>query len=498
MKRFFLKVFLLQTETLKPLPYFFLFFTFYFLLPSSLFSQDEGYRLEVSIENYESDTVFLGFRRADKVYSKDTVAITNGKYVFEGKGSLQPGVYVILMPPDNKHFEFVVTKNDQQFSVMTKAPSFFENLKFKGSEENRLLYEYQQFMNEQVTLARKIDEQFEKETDEEQKTKLEAKKQVVNDGIKAYQSKIAQDHPDSYVAKLIAAFKDPVIPEAPLKPDGTKDEQFGFRYYKAHYWDGFDLSDEIFINTPYLKQKIDRYLEKMTVQVPDSMIVSVDKILGLAEKNTEVFRYCLPYLLNKFYKPEIMGMDKVYVHLSDNYYKAGKAEWIGEESLKKITDDAYMMRGVLLGNQAPNIQVQLYDHDTGIFTTDLISPYDVEADFTVIFLWKPGCGYCKSMTEALIPFYEEWKDKGVEIFSISSANHMDAEKACKDVKDKGMPWIVTADLYGRARAMQHYYGTSLPKIYVLDKNKKIIANRVGVPQLPDIINDYLNKEKEEN
>ncbi len=474
--------------------FYLLLFTFYL---SPLTAQETGYRIEVGIDAYESEQVYLGFRRADKVYSKDTTAIADGKYVFEGEEALPPGIYLILMPPDNKFLEFVVTKEEQHFSFTTKAPSFYKNMKFNGSEENRLLHDYQSFMNEQVALSRKIEAQIKNEKDENKKKKLTIQKAIVSKGVKAHQTKTVNDHPGTYVSKLVAAFQKPEIPEAPVNADGTSDEHFAFKYYKAHYWDGFDLSDEIFVNTPYLKQKIDRYLDKLTIQTPDSMIVAVNYILEKAAQNDKVFRYSLPYLLNKFYKPTIMGMDEVYVHISDKYYKSGKADWASKESLKKITDDAFMIRGVLVGKQAPDIKVQLFDHSIEQFTTNLISPYDVDAEFTIVFLWKPGCGHCKAMTAELIPFYEEWKDKGVEIFSISSANHMDAENAIKDIKDKGMPWIVTADLFTRARAMQNYYGISLPKLYVLDKNKIIIANRVGVPQLPDIINDYRKNEESE-
>ena len=312
----------------------------------------------------------------------------------------------------------------------------------------------------------------------------------MSEGVSAYQEDILRKHPGTYVAKLIAAFKEPDIPEAPLKDDGTKDEQFAFRYYKAHYWDGFDLTDDTFVNTPYLQQKIDRYINDLTMQTPDSVVATVDYILERAEKNENVFRFALPYLVNKYYKPKIMGLDKVFVHIADRYYATGKADWISEESKKKITDDAYMNKHVLLGNFAPKINVQLYDPEKEEFTTELMSPYDVEAEFTIVFLWKPGCGHCKAMADKLKPFYEEWKDKGVEVFSISSANHLDLEKAIKDIKAKEMPWIITADPYSRERAMIKYYGTSLPKLYVLDKDKRIIANRIGVEQIVDVMENY--------
>ena len=110
----------------------------------------QGHKIDVTIDGYAGEKAYLGYRRAEKVYSKDTVALTNGKYTFEGPEALAPGIYLILMPPDNKFFEFVVTKAEQNFSVTTKAPDFYQNLKVKGSKDNQLLLDYQKFMSDQV------------------------------------------------------------------------------------------------------------------------------------------------------------------------------------------------------------------------------------------------------------------------------------------------------------------------------------------------------------
>ncbi len=470
-------------------------FFFFSLLQLSLSAvAAEGYKITVTIYGYEGEQVFLGYRRADKVYSKDTTALEKGKYVFQGDEPLAPGIYLVLMPPENKFFEFVVTRAEQQFSVETTAPDFSKSLKIKGSKDNQLLLDYQAYMADKVAVSKKIQEEFAAEKDETKKEKLKKDLEDLAKEVRAHQDKIAADNPGTYTAKLVKAFQDPDVPEAPKNEDGTVDSLFRYKYYRWHYWDGFDLSEDAFVNTPYLKEKVDRYLDKMIYQVPDSVIQAVDFILGKAEKSQMVFQYLLPYLLNKYYTPEIMGLDAVYVHLSDNYYKSGKADWVTEEGLKKITDDALMMRNVLIGNPAPNIKVQRFDPAQDKFSTDLISPYDVKAEYTIIFLWKPGCSHCKKMTEELKPFYEKWKSKGVEIFSISSANSTELEKAIEDIHEKKMPWIITADPYNRARALQYFYGTSLPKLYILDKDKKVIANRVGTAQLEQIIEDHQRRQ----
>ena len=152
----------------------FLLFTFY--LPAQ---STDGYRIEIGIDNYEGDTVFLGYRRGEKVYSKDTIAVNaNGKFIFEGEEELMPGIYLVLMPPDNKFFDFILMRGDQHFSVSTKAPEFFKNQKIKGSAENNLVYDYQVFMSEQVELSKKIDEELAKTTDEKRRKNWKNKKRM--------------------------------------------------------------------------------------------------------------------------------------------------------------------------------------------------------------------------------------------------------------------------------------------------------------------------------
>ncbi len=454
-------------------------------------------KIDVTIHGYDGQEVYLGYRRADKIYSRDTLQTTgDGKFVFSSDTLVPPGIYLILMPPDNKYFEFVVTRADQVFSVETTAPDFYQQLSFEGSRDNMLLREYQRYMSDQVSFSKDLQKQAGEEPDAERKSALEARIDSIAAEVRLWQESFIKNNPGTYTAKLVGAFMEPDIPEPPVREDGTVDENFRFRYYRQHFWDGFDLAEEAFVNTPYLKEKMDRYLDKLTVQLPDSVIQSVDFILSRALANQEVFRYCLPYLLNKYYTPTIMGLDAVYVHLAEKYYKSGVADWVTPESLKKISDDAFMIKGVLLGKQAPDVRVQRYDPVQDAFTQELVSPYDVDAEYTLVFIWKPGCGHCKKLTEELKPFYAEWKDKGVEIFSITSANNSELDAAVKDIHEKQMPWIVAADPYNRARALQNYYGISLPKLYLLDKDKKIIGNRLGVPQLTDIINNHRNSTAE--
>ena len=123
--------------------------------------------------------------------------------------------------------------------------------------------------------------------------------------------------------------------EAPKIPDydGSAEEQQiqKWRWMLEHYFDNMDLQDDRLVRTSFFFQKVDYYMEKLTVQHPDSLIKSLDFILEKMKKDeaesAENFKYYLVHYFNKYAKSKIVGMDAVYVHLALNYYDNGLAPW---------------------------------------------------------------------------------------------------------------------------------------------------------------------------
>jgi len=452
-----------------------------------------GHKIEIEAKNVEDGPIKLAYRRGEKVYAIDTVDLVAGKAVFEGAEPIAGGIYLVLFPPDNNWFEMLVNDTDQEFKVLTEGPNFGQNLTFLGSDDNMLFSEYKQFISERSKHSKEVKAAYDAEKSEKKKAKLNAELDKISAQVRAYQDAMYERNPDHLSAKLVKVLQEPLIPEPPVLEDGKIDSTFRFRYFKQHFFEDFEFTDASFVRTIFQLQRVDKYLDDLTVQSPDSVIVAVDYILQKAEANETVFKSLLPHILNKYYRPKIMGLDAAFVHIAYEYYAKGKADWVSESARKKILQEAYMNRGVLIGAQAPDVAVQKYSYETGEFTEELMSPYDVKEDYTVVFLWKPGCPACKKMSEELASSYDALKEKGVEVFSISSAKFNELEKAQKDVVDKGMKWIVTADPKLKARALQNYYGTSLPKLYVLDKDKKIIANRIGPDQILSFIENHESK-----
>ena len=121
----------------------------------------------------------------------------------------------------------------------------------------------------------------------------------------------------------------------------------------------------------------------------------------------EMHKYLLGKFTDKYINPEIMGQDKVFLFLFENYFSKGDTTWLNEKQRKYIFDRAYS----LMANQInePSPQLSLKDS-----VGSTVSLYNVKAPF-IFWFWDPTCGHCREEVPKLDSIYEaRWKDLGVK------------------------------------------------------------------------------------
>ncbi len=209
--------------------------------------------------------------------------------------------------------------------------------------------------------------------------------------------------------------------------------------------------------------------------------IPTDKLLEMSAVNNDVFQYVAVWLMNKYASSEIMGHDGVVVHLADRVYLAGKAPWASEEYISDLGKRIERLRPNLIGNKAPELLM-------GSFAGHHVSLYDSEAEFTIIYFWEPDCGHCKVTTPKLKDYYEKNKSSGIEVFAVCT--HHDREKWENYIVDNGLSWVNGWDPQRMSRFDFLYNVDSTPLIYILDRNKKIIAKRLAVEDIPSFIDSY--------
>ena len=408
------------------------------------------------------------------------------------------GVYMIVLPPDNKYFQLLINEDDQWLSMETKMESLENNMKVEGSEDNQLFYDYLNFLGSKRAEAEELKKKLtEAGDDEKKKKKYEDQINAIDGQVKARQNDIVSKNPKTQTATIIKANQPLDVP----KFEGPKEEadRKAFYWMREHWFDNMDLGDSRLVRTPFLFGKIKHYVEKMTPQHPDSLSQAVDRVLEKARASEETFKYYLIHFLNEYAKSKIVGMDAVYVHIAKKYYEGGQAPWTEEEQLKKIIENANKLEPLLVGKVAPNIQMEYQDKSP-------IQLHDFKSPLTVLFFWDPECGHCKKSMPETVEFAKNYKDKGVAIFAICTRlvtrddeggfSMEEVNKCWSFIKEQEMDvfWN-SVDPYHRSRYKTIYDIRSTPQIYVLDEDKTILSKRIGSEQLTEVL-DHILKVKE--
>jgi len=273
----------------------------------------QGYSIKISLENSKDTIAYLGHHFGNQRYLNDTTSVIAGTAIFEGEEDLPEGLYFYYSP--NAYFEFVVS--DQQFEIQTKSPTFVEDFVSIGSEENEIFHQLQTVTLKNQRIIQGLQTRYEEVKEDSTAAKKVRKEiEIASEKFSAERKEVADAHPESFVGRFIRALSPPSW--ADFHPELEPKERY--REYKAHYLDGIDITDEALLRSPAYHPLINEYMDKVTIQNPDSIISSADFILDSVIDNPTMFRYALVTITQKYETSEVMGMDKVFVHLADKYH----------------------------------------------------------------------------------------------------------------------------------------------------------------------------------
>ena len=444
-----------------------------------------GYNISVNISGLQDSSIFLAYHLGEKQYIKDTINLDKaGHGSIQGKEVLPDGIYMIVLP-GKKYFEILISK-DQHFSISCDYSDYFNTLKFSGSDENSAFIEYQKewlaMQRQAAELAKRA--QNNKQNSDSLETVTSAQKDQ-GDIMKSYLKNVVISNKDNLLATLVKALLPIEVPEFSITPDGPNPDSvrwvLNYNYNKDHFFDNIDLTDERLLRTPILYARLNAFFTNVVIQSPDSINKEIDKIVQKSIGNNKVFQFISVYLFNHFRESEIMGHDAVIVKLADDIYLSGKADWVSEEFKDDLRKQIELIRPNLIGKKGENLVMSSYK---GIF----VSLYDIEKEFTILYFWEPDCGHCKESTPKLKDYYETVKDKNIEIFAVCTTS--DKSKWTKYIEDNKISWINGWDPE-RSSHFDYYYNVqSTPMVYILDRNKKIIAKKLAVEEIGAFINNY--------
>jgi thiol-disulfide isomerase/thioredoxin len=450
----------------------------------------QKYNINVKINGLSDAEIYLAHHYGNKQYLDDTIKLnTKGEGVFTGDSLLHQGIYLVVMPSKN-YFEIIVG-SDQDFSIETNNDNLQKSIIIKGSKENSAFLQYQNYMISMNEKSQAIQQKM-KENIAKPDTLMILQDEIQNldKSVKVEWNRIIAENPGTLLESIIKAMMAPEMPEFEVQESiQNKDSARWFMSYnfnQNHYFDNINFGDERLLLTPILHNKIEHYFNKVLIQNPDTIIKYVDVIAKKASANDEVFQYIIRYFINTFQQSNIMGMDKVFVHVADTYYLSGKVTWLDKETLEKLREQVAKLRFNLIGNLAQDLKMET-------LTGEYSRLHEIKAKYTLVMFYEPDCGHCKKVVPKVWEIYNQFNRNEFEVFAVYTQS--DKTEWGKYIEEKHYDWINTWDPYNLTNFRFFYNVYSTPTLYLLDKDKKIIAKRIGPETVENILNLELGRKK---
>jgi peroxiredoxin len=451
------------------------------------FAFDGGYAIQISIKDYDKDTLFLAYYMGDKVYIKDTALLDKSSkmFTFKGEKSLASGLYFLVLEGSIQHLNFIVSEAEmQQFTLITQRDEPLKKIKLKNSPDNDIYFEYMNFIATKNKEAETVKQEKDSLTRQDKYISLEKE-------VKNKQLNLISKHETKGFSKFIKSTIDVETPQY-LEEKNVETRRYAqYFYIKQHYFDNTDLRNGFLLRTPTLFPKIDTYIEKLTPNHPDSIYQSLDFIFKKMTPKSEIFQFYFLHYFNKFATSNLVGFDAISTHLTREYIEKGLCnDFLSEQNRLKLIDQARRNYPVLIGKKAPNLKV--FD-----FNEKPIDLYNVKAKYTILYCYSITCGSCAKQSPKLAAFMKKMKaqNQDVKVITIGSDRVDNLNKFQKYLEEKGLnDCINTFDAINNFRV--NFDGGVTPKIYVLDENKVIRFKNIGADQLEEVYDFMIKEEKE--
>ena len=459
------------------------------ILPLFVHAQDQdkkGYEIDVTIDGISNSDLYLGFHYGNRQFIKDTIRLDeNGNGVFRGDEDLDQGIYLVITP-QKKYFEILMGE-DQHFSLTTRAADLVNTLDFEGSEINESFNDYQRFMMNMTRRKNQLQQKIQGAGENQDSTQIwRDQLNKLNQQVEAKWERLTSEHEGSILAAVIRAMQNPEIPD--FQSDASDRNQDSarwaqrYRYYKSHFFDNIDLSDPRMVRTPIFHNKLNHYFNNILEQRPDSIIARVDWVIEQTRGSEDNYQYTVRYLLNHYQKSNIMGMDKVFVHIAEKYYLSGKADWVDSSTLEKIQDRVRRIKPNLIGKKAPGLEMVARNDKH-------LNLHNLNSQYTILYFWEPSCSHCKKVTPEIYKLYQQYNRDQLQVFAVYTQG--DKKEWTQYINKNGFDWINVYDPNYTSNFRQKYDVYSTPTIYLLDKDKTIVAKRISHESLKKMLEQKL-------
>lgn len=445
-----------------------------FLLAISNYLIAQDFTLQFTIERLPDGWVYLsGYHR--KAYQLlDSCKSANGTFYFTKGLAMPDGMFRLdfqrpgsrSQAQDSPFIEFIWGR--ESFNISADYINVPATVIIDNSAENSVLEDFraqEALYNQKINALIPFIDRY-PDGDELYTEAVEMFEQI-QEQRDSYITMLSEDNSKLFVSKLLQAYRSKHLP-ATLKGDER------IEYIRKHFFDLAPIYDPALLNAPIYTSKIIEFLSLFReqgasfAQQEDRFIEAVDMIMASVSGDNEIRSFVVDYLLEGF---ESFGMEKIQTYIVDTYLDETCETDAAE--LAKLRVEGY--RAMAVGKTAPDILIR--DR-----FNKMIRLSDVDSDYVLVVFWASYCEHCMKMFSKLHEWYDTERPANMEMFTVS----IDTVKAAWENFNNRVnpPWISTHEPLGwEGKSAEDYNLYATPTMFLLDRNRKILAKPLNVREL---------------
>ena len=466
-----------------------LIFTIYFLSLLSYnthaASDSAFYDIKLMVQGLKASKALLGYHLGDQNFVVDSAAVDSmmGFVHFRPTKKLAQGIYFVATTEGGILFDFVVT-DDKNFSIITHINAPYDSANVNNSLENSAFFDYMKIARQtqyDVINMRSTLQMLKRATKDPQLVAEQERK--IYEKIQSLDTYIGiqiEKYPAQFTSKCLKTLQNVVIPRdiTPYLDDKKPNPAYAF-WLRQHFFDNMDYSDDRLLRSTFYTAKLSQFISQVMPSQPDSVKKYLDFMLEKARSNNLIYyTFTLQYLTKLFDENiDAPQSDAFLIHLIDNYHhKIGSGT--DTATLIRLDYKANAFRPNLLGNIAPPISLP---NTEGVIQR--LS--DVKTDYTLVIFYSSLCHHCQEAMPRIKDAVATTDSTNMTIFTVCTDGLQAPWKAfLTEMNLSNWTNVITPDI--DSDVQKKYAAWKLPVIYLLDKDKKILAKRLKVENLQNI------------
>lgn len=260
---------------------------------------------------------------------------------------------------------------------------------------------------------------------------------------------------------------------------------------RDHFINQFDLNDNKFFFTPYLKQVLLEYLTYYPTRA-DSLFKAVDTVMNKLQCNAKCYKYVFDYFTKLMKNREVQNNTEGYALFIRKYALPNYCKILDTIQLNQYKKDLKNVEAQKVKDTCKNVILK----DSAGTMQDLHS-FAKDFDFTAIMFYAPSCEHCQVEVPQM--------DSTINYLETKFKIKIGRYAICNDIglpRDKWLDFIrsnhlsnhyMHVELPADAQTRIDYDAYSNPITFLIDNNSILIGKKLGPTSLKALVASLQNK-----